>query len=417
MSLTLNQQRVGFSGGGATGGGTITGSGTVNYLAKFTPSGTSIGDSQIFDDGTSIGVFTTTLTGDFNVIKGSTAFAAYFGSASTKIKFSTDATNAYIGTSTNQQLNIQVNGSTAMLINTSFNVGVGGAPIAATRFAAISSTNDNTSYSFRGTNLAGTNQLYLRGDGASRFDGQVGIGVDNTTYPLHIQGGGGNSAWFVVEATNSGFESLINARSDSSNMYMRNFGSTYAQNALFPELGPNKNVFQGSGSGGVWYSCTGGASHNWTIGTGGGTNIFATIKSSGNFINYLNGNMSVTPVTQELSGESHSVNGVGPGTIQTLDLSVVGNYVITSRIVYTKLSGAGLGAVGDGAAFIITQSFKNVGGTITATGAAQATYAGTPVGLESVVYTISGTNILVQFTGLLNDLFQVGSSSTVTLQA
>lgn len=40
------------------GGGTavgVVGSGTVNYLSKFTPNGTSIGDSQIYDDGTQIG--------------------------------------------------------------------------------------------------------------------------------------------------------------------------------------------------------------------------------------------------------------------------------------------------------------------------------------------------------------------------
>lgn len=42
----------------ATVSGTVSGSGTVNYLPKFTPSGTVIGNSQLFDDGTNVGVGT-----------------------------------------------------------------------------------------------------------------------------------------------------------------------------------------------------------------------------------------------------------------------------------------------------------------------------------------------------------------------
>jgi hypothetical protein len=43
---------------GAGGGGTIGGSGTTNYVPKFT-AGTTIGNSQIFDDGTNVGIGTT----------------------------------------------------------------------------------------------------------------------------------------------------------------------------------------------------------------------------------------------------------------------------------------------------------------------------------------------------------------------
>lgn len=57
------------SGGGATGptgptgatgpAGSGTVSGTLNYIAKFTPNGTSAGNSQIFDNGTNIGILNT----------------------------------------------------------------------------------------------------------------------------------------------------------------------------------------------------------------------------------------------------------------------------------------------------------------------------------------------------------------------
>jgi hypothetical protein len=43
---------------GSGGGGTVTGSGTTNYVSKFTSS-TAIGNSQIFDNGTSVGIGTT----------------------------------------------------------------------------------------------------------------------------------------------------------------------------------------------------------------------------------------------------------------------------------------------------------------------------------------------------------------------
>lgn len=38
------------------GGGGVTGSGTINYVAKWTPSGTALGNSQIFDNGTNVGI-------------------------------------------------------------------------------------------------------------------------------------------------------------------------------------------------------------------------------------------------------------------------------------------------------------------------------------------------------------------------
>lgn len=46
--------------------GTVKGTGTTNYLPKFTASGT-IGDSQIFDNGTNVGIGTTSPSGAFHI--------------------------------------------------------------------------------------------------------------------------------------------------------------------------------------------------------------------------------------------------------------------------------------------------------------------------------------------------------------
>ena len=50
--------------------GALTGSGIVNMLPKFTPSGTVVGNSLLFDDGSSLGVGTTTPTHRFTVNHG-----------------------------------------------------------------------------------------------------------------------------------------------------------------------------------------------------------------------------------------------------------------------------------------------------------------------------------------------------------
>lgn len=56
--------------------GGITGSGTLNYLPKFTPSGTVLGDSKIFDNGTSIGVGTSSPSEFFHVRRSAVAATA-----------------------------------------------------------------------------------------------------------------------------------------------------------------------------------------------------------------------------------------------------------------------------------------------------------------------------------------------------
>lgn len=50
--------------------GTVSGSGTLNFISKWTPSGAQIGNSQLFDNGTNVGIGTTTPTHKFHVEHG-----------------------------------------------------------------------------------------------------------------------------------------------------------------------------------------------------------------------------------------------------------------------------------------------------------------------------------------------------------
>lgn len=62
-TLTINGQTYDLSANRSwtiAAGGSVTGSGTLNYISKWTPTGTALGDSQIFDNGSGVMVNTTT---------------------------------------------------------------------------------------------------------------------------------------------------------------------------------------------------------------------------------------------------------------------------------------------------------------------------------------------------------------------
>lgn len=60
-----------------TGEGGMTGSGTLNYIVKFTPSGNVLGNSQLYDNGTNVGLGTITPTVKFDVFTNSTDYVQF----------------------------------------------------------------------------------------------------------------------------------------------------------------------------------------------------------------------------------------------------------------------------------------------------------------------------------------------------
>jgi len=59
-----------LSAGAATTAGIITGGGTLNYLPKWTPNGTTLGNSIIFDDGTNVGIGTNLPQAKLDIVGG-----------------------------------------------------------------------------------------------------------------------------------------------------------------------------------------------------------------------------------------------------------------------------------------------------------------------------------------------------------
>ena len=108
---------------GAGGGGTIGGSGTTNYVPKFT-AGTTLGNSQIFDDGTEVGIGTTTLGQKLTVAGNISTGNALIENVSTNVNFGTITAGflAFLSGSGGERMRITAGGN--VLINTTTDNGV-----------------------------------------------------------------------------------------------------------------------------------------------------------------------------------------------------------------------------------------------------------------------------------------------------
>lgn len=151
----------------------VTGSGTVNYIPKFTPSTTNIGNSQIFDNGTNVGVGTASPTEKFHIYNGKLRIT---NAGTNALTFSTPGAWHEIAASNNLQftlggtMNMINGGVTRLFINSNGRVGVGGTTnpdeqlhLSTGKFKVGTSTNsllvsNNTTYQ----EIAATDNLLLK---------------------------------------------------------------------------------------------------------------------------------------------------------------------------------------------------------------------------------------------------------------
>jgi len=83
----------------ATGG--VTGTGTLNFLSKWTPNGTTLGNSQVFDDGTNVGIGTTSPLSKFHVsTTDATAIRSDVNFTTPVDLFSARQSNVFVGNNT-----------------------------------------------------------------------------------------------------------------------------------------------------------------------------------------------------------------------------------------------------------------------------------------------------------------------------
>ena len=113
----------------------------------------------------------------------------------------------------------------------------------------------------------------------------------------------------------------------------------------------------------------------------------------------------VSGVAEDITGATvNTTDATANVTAQTIAIASGTVASLETTIVYRKTGGAGVGTTGDGTVIKLNSSVKNVAGTLTLD-IVQNTYSGTTNAIAGVsaTYTVSGTNILVSVTGVVND--------------
>jgi hypothetical protein len=205
----------------------VTGTGTTNYLPKFTGS-TTIGNSQIFDNGTNVGINQAIPTRTLDILGASgigTVLKLQGASGTTTYlqlayNGATNAQSGYIGYNSSSQLQFFTNDTLALTIDSSRNLGLGVTPSAwASGFTAMQVR--NASFWSTGNDASitanayydGSNYRFIGNAGASRVyhntDGSIG-------WSQVASGTAGNAISFTQAMTlTSGGNLLVGTTTDA----------------------------------------------------------------------------------------------------------------------------------------------------------------------------------------------------------
>jgi hypothetical protein len=203
----------------------VTGTGTTNYLPKFTGTST-IGNSLVFDNGVNIGIGTTSPTnftpfgfGPNLEISGGAGGGFVSSNSDSSIKMIMQVSNSSntgtLKTLTNHALTFATNDVTRMRLDTSGNLGLGVTPSAWATVSPVieftaggfigSQGSANTFYVGQNHYYNGTNFIYKQNGFATQY--QVGSGLGNHQWYVAPSGTAGNAITFtqaMTLGTNSG---------------------------------------------------------------------------------------------------------------------------------------------------------------------------------------------------------------------
>jgi hypothetical protein len=273
---------------GAGGGGTIGGSGTTNYVPKFT-AGTTLGNSSIVDSASAVamtitpsgnvGIGTTSPVRNLTLSGSSAVYQNIQGGASSDVglllgPIGNDALGRIVYSNANNNLQLWTNATQQVTINSSGNVGIGyTAP--ATKLSVDGTTliNTNTdngvdklqvsgSAAFTGNiNVSGANRSILNTSNNAlilgtnnierlRIDsvGNVGIGETNPPLDLYIKNSSVDITGYYIENTTAG------ASPSARRLAVGMGGSTAFGNANWV----NSGIIEGQTANGLYIGFTGG---------------------------------------------------------------------------------------------------------------------------------------------------------------
>ena len=217
------------SGGSSSGGSGVSGSGTLNYLAKWTPDGSTIGDSQIQDNGTRLFIGSEETTVQFHILNSS--LPINLGLSNTYTGGDAYALETNVASSnTNTNYGIKVSSTNSGSGNAfgiyesagafnwfEGNTGIGVTPVGSEAVLSVKDTRNTNLPAIYGFN---STQSYAQG-----VQGAVGDNVDNTNIDLATEGLVG--VFGRVNTTNSAGTDfgIYGSVTSSSNNHLNLFGA------------------------------------------------------------------------------------------------------------------------------------------------------------------------------------------------
>jgi hypothetical protein len=260
----------------------VTGTGTTNYLPKFTGS-TTVGNSQVFDNGTNVGINQAIPTRTLDILGASgigTVLKLQGASGTTTYlqlayNGATNAQSGYIGYDSSSNMTLFTNDTERMRITSGGNVGIGTAsPTATLNICSLNSLNSDTiaqvitrselKIQYRLDDLS---SMYFGGLGSQRgyiqgvnnaenagsdisinpYGGNVGIGTTSPGASLHVNANNslneGVAAAIIRQSGASGNNGIVVDVTNTPGIYIADFRQN---NSSLVRIASNGNLLVGT---------------------------------------------------------------------------------------------------------------------------------------------------------------------------